>query len=149
MALPFRVIAVRFKIGAGRKRDQMDFVGIAERRRNNRRRRRPDPVEQFAMVALKQRLHPIFKRVKYRFLTGFYKQNLGVIKHRIVWVTNGENRYSITRNSRFQRILAQTVAGAGSIDIQTKTALPTMWSFGTKPQYRESSELWRLSPIMK
>jgi hypothetical protein len=33
--------------------------------------------------------------------------------------------------------------------IQTKKALPTMFSSGTKPQYRESSELSRLSPIMK
>jgi hypothetical protein len=33
--------------------------------------------------------------------------------------------------------------------IQTKNALPTMFLSGTKPQYRESSELSRLSPIMK
>ena len=33
--------------------------------------------------------------------------------------------------------------------IQTKNALPTMFWSGTNPQKRESSELSRLSPIMK
>jgi hypothetical protein len=33
--------------------------------------------------------------------------------------------------------------------IHTNRALPTIWSSGTNPQKRESSELWRLSPIIK
>ena len=35
------------------------------------------------------------------------------------------------------------------VENQMITGLPTTWSSGTKPQTRESSELWRLSPIIQ
>lgn len=36
-----------------------------------------------------------------------------------------------------------------SVESQINAGLPTMWSSGTNPQYLESRELWRLSPIIK
>jgi hypothetical protein len=35
------------------------------------------------------------------------------------------------------------------VENQIKSGFPTIWSSGTKPQTRESSELWRLSPIIQ
>lgn len=51
-------------------------------------------------------------------------------------------------NRRFQRMFAGNDLFASS-DSQTNEALPTIWSSGTKPQNRESAELWRLSPIIQ
>lgn len=50
----------------------------------------------------------------------------------------GNKHYRIMLNNRPQRTLFQNDSGLGSMDIQTKTALPTIWSAGTKPQKRES-----------
>ena len=48
---------------------------------------------------------------------------------------------------RSQRMLCSNGL-SGSNDIITNIAVPMMWSSGTKPQYRESLELSRLSPII-
>jgi len=48
-------------------------------------------------------------------------------------------------NILFQRIPPFSL----SMESQTSMGLPTIWFSGTKPQKRESAELWRLSPIIQ
>ena len=57
--------------------------------------------------------------------------------------------YSMNFPILSQRILLKNPSPFGSSESQIINPFPTMWSSGTKPQYRESSELWRLSPIIK
>ena len=51
--------------------------------------------------------------------------------------------YLINVNKRFQRIFPLFTEN------HISSGLPTMWSSGTYPQYLESIELWRLSPIIQ
>ena len=63
-------------------------------------------------------------------------------------VTVAGHVYRTFLKSRSQRMFAGKLFSASS-DSHTNDALPTMWSSGTKPQKRESAELWRLSPIIQ
>lgn len=57
------------------------------------------------------------------------------------------NDHRTALNIRFQRIPDSPCCSAFILLNHVKDARPTTWSSGTKPQYRLSAELWRLSPM--
>ena len=107
--------------------------------------------ERYAVVLrISQQLTARENNCQYPMKGTFHRSFIGFHRFFIVFSSFFIAYSRIFRNIRFHRTLPLSLQVLNlSMESQTMEALPTMWSSGTKPQKRESAELWRLSPIMK